>query len=108
MLKNILGFLDSTKKELKRFENIADQIEALKDDMKSLSDEELKQKTEEFKNRLEKGETLDDFLIEAFATVREASTRALGQTPFRTQLIVACALHYGNIAEMKTGEGKIV
>jgi len=106
MLKNLLSFLDSTKKELKRFEKIADQIEALKEKMESLSDEELKQKTEKFKNRLQEGETLDDVLIEAFAVVREASKRVIDQFPFRTQLIVACALHYGNIAEMKTGEGK--
>lgn len=91
---------------LKKLEQLADQIEALEADFKSLSDEQLRGKTAEFKARLEDGETLDDLLVEAFATVREASARVLGMRPFRVQLIGGAALHQGNIAEMKTGEGK--
>ena len=71
-----------------------------------LTDEELKAKTPEFKQRLEKGETLDDIMVEAFATARETASRVLGLTPFKVQIIGAAAMHFGNIAEMKTGEGK--
>ena len=74
--------------------------------MEQLSDEDLKAKTEEFKERFANGETLDDLQVEAFAVVREASRRVLGMYPFRVQIIGAAALHEGNIAEMKTGEGK--
>lgn len=91
---------------LKKLEQLADQIEALEEDFKALSEEQLRGKTAEFKGRLEAGETLDDLLVEAFATVREASARVLGMRPFRVQLIGGAALHQGNIAEMKTGEGK--
>ncbi|WP_141604105.1 preprotein translocase subunit SecA [Terrilactibacillus laevilacticus] len=104
LLKKVLG--DTGLKKLNKIEKIAHQIDALADDTKKLSDDELKQKTEEFKSRLEAGETLDDILVEAFAVVREASTRVLGMTPFFVQLIGGIALHKGNIAEMKTGEGK--
>ncbi|MTT31577.1 preprotein translocase subunit SecA [Terrilactibacillus sp. BCM23-1] len=104
LLKKVLG--DTGLKKLNKIEKIAHQIDALADDTKKLSDDELKQKTEEFKGRLEAGETLDDILVEAFAVVREASTRVLGMTPFFVQLIGGIALHKGNIAEMKTGEGK--
>ncbi|WAA12010.1 preprotein translocase subunit SecA [Fervidibacillus halotolerans] len=97
---------DFNKRELKRLEKIADKIEALAPDMKKLSDEALRRKTDEFKERLEKGETLDDLLVEAFAVVREASRRVLGLYPFRVQLMGGVVLHDGNIAEMKTGEGK--
>ena len=74
--------------------------------MTKLSDEELKAKTEEFKSRLNKGETLDDILVEAFAVVREAASRVLGMKPFKVQIIGGIVLHGGNIAEMRTGEGK--
>ena len=100
------GLFDAGYKELKRVEKIAVKIDALAPEYKNLTDEELKAKTPEFKERLKNGETLDDILIEAFATVREAATRVLGMTPFFVQLEGALALHGGNIAEMKTGEGK--
>ena len=103
ILKNIF---DYETKELKKINKIVDQIEALDEDMKKLKDVEIKAKTEEFKDRLSKGETLDDILVEAFALAREACDRALGEKPFRVQLIGGVAIHRGNIAEMKTGEGK--
>ncbi len=97
---------DHEYKELKKFEQLADQIEALDESMSKLTDIELKAKTEEFKERLQKGETLDDILVEAFAVAREASYRVIGEKPFYVQLLGALAIHFGNIAEMKTGEGK--
>lgn len=97
---------DPNKRDLKRLEKIADKIEALASDMEKLSDEQLRAKTDEFKDRYQKGETLDDLLVEAFAVVRESSKRILGLYPFRVQLMGGVALHEGNIAEMKTGEGK--
>ena len=97
---------DHDYKELKRFTTIADKIDALDEEYRKLKDEDLQAKTEEFKKRLADGETLDDILVEAFATAREASFRVIGQRPFYVQLLGALALHYGNIAEMKTGEGK--
>ena len=104
---NILKKLfDHEYKELKKFSILADKVEALDDAYQKLSDYELKAKTDEFKNRLKEGETLDDILPEAFATVREASYRVIGLKPFYVQILGAIALHYGNIAEMKTGEGK--
>ncbi len=92
--------------ELKRIEPIVDRIEALRPTMMQLSDEELQAKTPEFKQRLANGETLDDLLPEAFATVREASRRVLGMEHYRVQLIGGIVLHQGRIAEMRTGEGK--
>ncbi|MBD9098584.1 preprotein translocase subunit SecA, partial [bacterium] len=97
---------DHEYKELKKFESLADKIVALDEDYQKLSDEELKNKTEEFKKRLENGETLEDILVEAFATAREAAYRVIGEKPFYVQILGALAIHYGNIAEMKTGEGK--
>ena len=97
---------DHEYKEMKKFRLLADKIEALKDEYSKLSDKELRAKTDEFKDRLSNGETLDDILVEAFATIREACTRTLGMTPFYVQLLGGIATHYGNIAEMKTGEGK--
>ena len=97
---------DHEYKELKKFESLADKIVALDEDYQKLSDEELKNKTEEFKKRLAKGETLEDILVEAFATAREAAYRVIGEKPFYVQILGALAIHYGNIAEMKTGEGK--
>ncbi len=97
---------DHEYKELKRFNDLAHKIDDLDEEMQKLSDDALKAKTDEFKKRLENGETLDDLLVEAYAVVREASFRVLGQKPFYVQLLGAIAIHYGNIAEMKTGEGK--
>ncbi len=97
---------DFDEKELRRFDKIADKILELDDEYSKLSDDELKSKTEEFKNRLANGEDLDDILVEAFATAREACYRVINEKPYKVQLIGGLALHYGNIAEMKTGEGK--
>ena len=97
---------DPTYKEFKKSSKVAEAVVALEDEYKKLTDEELKAKTPEFKQRLEKGETLDDIMVEAFATAREAASRVLGLTPFKVQIIGAAAMHFGNIAEMKTGEGK--
>ena len=95
-----------SERELKRIYPIADKVESYRDQMMSLSDEELQGKTKEFKNRLENGETLDDILPEAYATVREAARRVLGMEHYRVQIIGGIILHQGRIAEMKTGEGK--
>ena len=104
---NILRCLfDFEYKELRRFMKIADQIEAKSDEYEKLTDKQLQHKTEEFKKELEKGKTLDDILVDAFATVREAAKRVINEKPFYTQVLGALAIHYGNIAEMKTGEGK--
>lgn len=92
--------------ELKRIYPIVDHIEALEPEMQKLSDEELRDKTREYKERYAKGETLDDLLPEAFATVREAAVRSIGMKHYRVQLIGGIVLHQGRIAEMKTGEGK--
>ncbi len=98
--------IDSEYKELKRFEGIADKIVEKESEMESLSDEELKQKTVEFKKRLENGESLNDLIVDAFAVVREADYRVLGEKPYYVQILGGLAIHFGNIAEMKTGEGK--
>ena len=95
-----------SEREVKRIEPLADKVEALDAEFQKLTDEELKAKTEEFKERLKKGETLDDILPEAFATVREASARVLNMKHFHVQIIGGIILHQGRIAEMKTGEGK--
>ena len=95
-----------SERELKRIYPIVDQVEALRDSMMALSDEELRAKTKEFKERLSKGETLDDLLVEAYATVREAARRVLGMEHYRVQIIGGIILHQGRIAEMRTGEGK--
>ena len=97
---------DHEYKELRRFTKIADEVMALEEEYSKLTDTELQNKTEEFKNRLKNGETLDDILIEAFATAREASWRVIGEKHFYVQILGGLAIHYGNIAEMKTGEGK--
>lgn len=95
-----------SERELKRIMPIVDKIESLRDSMMALSDEQLRDKTKEYKNRLANGETLDDLLPEAFATVREAGRRVLNMEHFRVQLIGGIILHQGRIAEMRTGEGK--
>ncbi|HHT20971.1 MAG TPA: preprotein translocase subunit SecA [Tissierellia bacterium] len=94
------------KGELKKLEDIADQIEGLEQSIQALSDAELRSKTDEFKQRIADGESLDDLLPEAFAVVREAAIRTIGQRPYRVQLIGGIVLHQGRITEMKTGEGK--
>src|SRR3984885_12228061 len=91
---------------LRAQDRIVEQVNALEPSFKKLSDEELRAKTDEFKARLSKGETLDQLLPEAFAVVREAAKRVLGQRPFDVQLRGGIVLHEGKIAEMKTGEGK--
>lgn len=95
-----------SERELKRIYPLVDKVESYRDSMQKLSDEELRNKTKEYKERLEKGETLDDLLPEAFATVREAAKRVLGMEHYRVQIIGGIILHQGRIAEMKTGEGK--
>ncbi len=95
-----------SSRELKRIEPLVDRIEELRPEMQALSDAELRAKTEEYRRRCSEGETLDDLLPEAFATVREAARRALGMEHYRVQLIGGVILHQGRIAEMKTGEGK--
>src|SRR5690625_5299390 len=104
LLKKIFG--DSNQRQLNQIQKTVDKIEALEPDFEKLSDTELQKKTDEFKQRFSNGESLDDLLVEAYATVREASKRVLKMRPFPVQLIGAVVLHKGNIAEMKTGEGK--
>ncbi|QKY69933.1 preprotein translocase subunit SecA [Lentibacillus sp. CBA3610] len=104
LLTKIFG--DGNKKQLNKIQRKVDQIEALESEMERLSNDDLKGKTEEFKDRYANGEPLDDMLVEAYAVVREGSKRVLGLRPFPVQLSGAIALHEGNIAEMKTGEGK--
>lgn len=104
ILKKI--FPSSNDRTLNRYERVAEKVEALADEFKALNDEALANKTAEFKSRIEKGESLDDLLPEAFATVREASERVLSMRHYPVQIMGAVALHEGNIAEMKTGEGK--
>ena len=106
MLKTLRKLFDGQERQLKKFFQVADQIDALEPDMQKLTDAELKQKTDEFKGRLKEGETLDDLLPEAFAVVREAARRVLNMRHFRVQLVGGMVLHQGDIAEMKTGEGK--
>ena len=93
-------------KELERFKSIADEVIALDEEYSKLSDKKLKAKTKEFKERLASGETLEDIKVEAFATAREAAFRVIGEKPYYVQIIGGLAIHYGNISEMKTGEGK--
>ena len=106
MLGVLNKVFDLNKRELKRLEKIADKVEALASEMEALSDDQLRAKTDEFRSRYANGETLDKLLPEAFAVVRESAKRVLGMYPFRVQIMGAAALHEGNIAEMKTGEGK--
>ena len=104
LLTKVFG--DGNSRQLKKLEKVADQIEELEPQMQQLSDYALQEKTDEFKKRYQDGESLDDLLPEAYAVVREASKRVLGMRPFYVQLLGAIALHQGDIAEMKTGEGK--
>ncbi|WP_304958135.1 preprotein translocase subunit SecA [Faecalibaculum rodentium] len=100
------GLFSEEKRELKKLEKTADQVLALEPKMQALSDEELKDKTHEYRDRLEKGETVDDLLPEAFATAREAAFRVINEKPYKVQIMGSVAMHRGDIAEMKTGEGK--
>ena len=97
---------DLNKRELKRLDKLATKINALAAETEKLTDDQLREKTEEFKARYQKGETLDDLLVEAFAVVREGARRVLGLYPYHVQLMGGISLHEGNISEMKTGEGK--
>ena len=106
MLNIFKKLFDTEYKELKRFNEIATKIDALDSEYSKLSDKKLAAKTNEFKKRLEDGEDLEDILIEAFATIREAAYRIIGEKAYFCQLLGGLAIHYGNIAEMKTGEGK--
>jgi len=106
MFKWLGGLIDSNEKELKRLQPTVDSINSLEPEFKKLSDAELRAKTDEFKARLSDGYSLDDLLPEAFAAVREAAKRTIGQRPFDVQLMGGIVLHQGKIAEMKTGEGK--
>ncbi len=100
------SFFDDQRKELKKAEKIADQVIGLENTYKNMSDEELKNKTQEFKNTLNDGNSLEDILVDVYATVREVAYRTLGLKAFKVQIEGAVVLHYGDIAEMKTGEGK--
>lgn len=106
MLGMLNKVFDPNKREIKKLTKMSEQIEALASETAALSDDQLRAKTEEFKARYQKGETLDELLTEAFAVVREAAKRVLGLYPYPVQLMGGIALHEGNIAEMKTGEGK--
>ena len=105
-MKFLKRLFDHEYKELEKFKEQADLIVAKDEEMSKLSDAKLKSKTQEFKERLQNGETLDDILVEAFAVAREAAYRVIGEKPYYVQVIGGLAIHYGNIAEMKTGEGK--
>ncbi|MHC0037859.1 preprotein translocase subunit SecA [Pseudoneobacillus sp. C159] len=106
----MLGILnkvfDQNKREVRKLQRIADQVDALSAETEKLTDDQLREKTEEFKKRYQNGESLDDLLVEAFAVVREGARRVLGLYPYKVQLMGGATLHEGNIAEMKTGEGK--
>ncbi len=104
LLKKVLG--DGNQRQLNRLQKIVDEIEALEPEIEKLSDDELRAKTAVFKQRYQDGEQLDDLMVEAYAVVREGAKRVLGMRPFPVQLTGAIVLHEGNIAEMKTGEGK--
>ena len=106
MIAAFKKMMDPSLKVLKRADKTADDVIALEPKMAQLTDEQLQNKTIEFKERIENGETLDDLLVEAFAVVREASTRVLGMKPFKVQIMGGISLHGGNISEMRTGEGK--
>ena len=105
-MKLFKHIFDHEYKELEKFKKIANDVIKLDDEYSNLTDEELKNKTNEFRKRLKEGETLEDIKVEAFATAREAAHRVIGEKPYYVQIIGGLAIHYGNIAEMKTGEGK--
>ena len=105
-MKVLRKIFDYEYKELEKFKKIADEIMKLEEPMSKLSDDELKNKTSEFKERLANGETLEDIKVEAFAVAREAAYRVIGEKPYYVQILGGLAIHYGNIAEMKSSEGK--
>ncbi|MCT3403602.1 preprotein translocase subunit SecA [Lactobacillus helveticus] len=106
MLNILKKLYNDDKRELKKFEKYANKVEGYADEMSKLTDEQLQAKTLEFRERIKKGESLDDLLPEAFAVAREGAKRVLGLYPFHVQILGGIALHFGNIAEMMTGEGK--
>ena len=106
MLKILKRIFDHEYKELEKFKLIADKVFELEDKYSKLTDKQLKDSTKKLKKRISAGETLDDIIPDAFATVREAAFRVIGEKPFYVQVLGALAIHFGNIAEMKTGEGK--
>ena len=108
MIQTVINKIFGTKSErdLKKIQHYVDKANALAAQMEALSDDQLKAKTQEFRKRLAEGETLDDILAEAFATVREAAKRVIGLRPYDVQLLGGIVLHQGKIAEMRTGEGK--
>ncbi|MBN6049046.1 preprotein translocase subunit SecA [Lactobacillus helveticus] len=106
MLNILKKLYNDDKRELKKFEKYANKVEGYADEMSKLTDEQLQAKTPEFRERIKKGESLDDLLPEAFAVAREGAKRVLGLYPFHVQILGGIALHFGNIAEMMTGEGK--
>ena len=106
MLKILKRIFDHEYKELEKFKLIADKVFELEDEYSKLTDKQLKDSTKKLKKRLSNGESLDDIIPDAFATVREAAFRVIGEKPFYVQVLGALAIHFGNIAEMKTGEGK--
>ena len=106
MANFIERLLNGEKKTLHNLEKTAEQVMALANDMEALSDDALREKTQEYKHRYEEGESLDSLLVEAFATSREAARRTIGEYPYKVQIMGAVAMHQGDIAEMRTGEGK--
>ena len=106
MISIFKKLFDNEYKELKRFNAIAEKIDALDPEYSKMTDKQLAAKTDEFKKRLENGETIEDILVEGFATIREVAYRLIGEKAYFVQLLGGLAIHYGNIAEMKTGEGK--
>lgn len=104
LLKKILG--DPNEREVKKLRSVIDKVNDLEASVEKLGDEQLKDRTDEFKEKLSSGAKLDDILPEAFATIREAAKRTIGQRHFDVQLIGGMILHRGQIAEMRTGEGK--
>ena len=106
MFKLLKKIFDHEYKELERFKLIADEVFKLEDKYKKMSDKSLQAMTTKLKKRLSDGEDLNDLIPDAFATVREAAYRVIGEKPFYVQVLGALAIHFGNIAEMKTGEGK--
>ena len=105
-MKLFKKLFDHEYKELEKFKKIADEVVALDETMTNMTDEQLQSKTAEFKERLKNGETLEDIKVEAFAVAREAAYRVIGEKPYYVQILGGLAIHYGNIAEMRTGEGK--
>ena len=108
MFNFLKKYFDNEYKELNKFRLIADKIIALDEEMSKLSDKKLSSKTDEFRKRLADGEELDDILVEAYAVAREAAYRQIGEKAYYVQLLGAIAIHYGNIAKLKTGEDVVL